>query len=232
MSLPARRSLLTALAACWAAACGPSHRLAHHDFRDRTISVVSEIPSRPDVLSGSPFFAGWSGNPIRDALRVGARVYREVEARDLRERLDSAAVLVDLGYVLGDHTLERAARYLGARPVLEGREGDFLLELIIHEYGIDADGWDAAAHFFIEADATLLSGDTGEEIWREEIGAREPIGPRVFGPGRTVRDVVTAASLADLSAEEMAAALESLAEFSARIITDELRDDLRDVRRN
>lgn len=212
------------------AACGPSHRLGEYDFRDRTVAVVSEVPTRPDVLTGSYFIGGITGDPVRDVLRAGARVYREVESRRLRERLESAATRIDVGHVLEDNTLERVARYLGAGPVGGDDDPDFLLELVVVEYGIDAESWDAAAHFYIEADATLLQASTGEEIWRKEIDASERIGSAVFGPGRTVRDVVTAATLADLTVEEIVLALESLADFSGRVITDELREDLRDVR--
>jgi len=210
--------------------CGPKHRLGAHEFRDRSVGVVSHLPRRPEILSGPYFLGGLTGDPVRDVIRVGARVYREVETRGVRERLDAAVTRVDVGHVLGEHTLERAARYLGARPVESGDDSEYLLELVVVEYGIDAESWDAAAHFYIEADATLLFGPTGEEIWRKEIDAREAIGPHVFGPGRAVRDVVTAASLADLTVEQMVVALESLAQFSGRVITDELREDLRKVR--
>jgi hypothetical protein len=193
--------------------------------------VISDLPRRPEILSG-PYFVGRpSGDPIRDALRVGARVYREVETRNLRERLDSASTRVDVGHVLEDNTLERAARFLGASPVDEPESADFILELMVVEYGIDAESWDAAAHFYVEADATLIHVATGEEVWREEVDAQEAIGPAIFGPGRVVRDVVTATSLSQLSVDEMVVALESLADFSGRVITEELREDLRDVRR-
>jgi len=210
--------------------CGPKHRLGAYEFRDSSVGVVSHLPRRPEILSGPYFLGNLTGDPVRDVLRVGARVYREVETRGLRDRLDTAVTRVDVGEVLEEHTLERAARYLGARPVGAEEGSEYLLELIVVEYGIDAESWDAAAHFYIEADATLIDRPSGEEIWRKQIDAREAIGTHVFGPGRAVRDVVTAASLADLTVEQMVVALESLAQFSGRVITDQLRDDLRKVR--
>ena len=215
-----------------AVGCGSSNILHEYDYRGRTLAVVSELPRAPQVLSGPYFLGRSSGDPVRDLMRIGAGVAREVQAGEVRERLDSAVALVDVGYEMEDAVLERAARYLGARATWDDEEpADFLLELVVVEYGIDAEAWDAAVHVFIEADATLIHVDSGEEIWRREIGARDPLGPAVFGPRRTVRDVVTAATLASLDVEEIAAALEYLADFSARVITDELRDDLRDARR-
>jgi hypothetical protein len=158
-------------------------------------------------------------------------VVREIEADDVQERLDSAALRMDVGHTLEDNTLERAARYLGADAVRDDEEPDFLLEIVVIAYGIDAEGWDAAAHFFIDADATLIHADSGTEIWRAEVGAREQIGPAVFGRRSAVRDLVTATMLSTISVDEMVDVLEALADFSAREVTDRLRDDLRKSRR-
>lgn len=210
--------------------CASSNILHEYDFRNRTLSVVSDIPTRPEVLT-SPYFLGeLSGDPVQDLLRAGARVVREVEAEAVQGRLDAASERVDIGYVLEDNTLDRAARYLGADVAPADVAGDYLMELIVVEYGIDAEAWDAAAHFYIEADVTLLDADSGSEIWRSEVTARDPIGPAILGRSE-VRDLVTAAMLATLSVDEMVTVLESLADFSGRVVTDQLRDDLREARR-
>lgn len=210
-------------------ACASSNRLHEFDYAGRTLAVVSDVPVRPEVLTG-PLFVGRSGNPIRDAVRAGAQVVRAVEARAVQERLDSAATLVDVGYVLEARALQRAARYLGADATeAEGAE-DYVLELVVVEYGIDAEDWDATAYFYVEADAALLHASSGTEIWRAEIDASDPIGPEIYSPGRSVGSVVTAAVLADLTVHEIAAAFESLADYSARAVTDRLRDDLRKAR--
>ncbi|MEQ1857378.1 MAG: hypothetical protein ABL963_13035 [Longimicrobiales bacterium] len=229
MSLLARRTLAFALPLV-VVGCAHGNRLADFDYRDRTVAVVSDVPRRPEVLSGSYFLGGPTGDPVRDIVRVGARIFREAEAIAVQERLDAASELVDVGEVLEGDALDRTARYLGADAVSEQRDADYLLEIIVVEYGIDAEAWDAAAQFYIEADATLLDEGTGTEIWRAEIEARDPIGPAVFGGPSAVRDIVTAATIADLSVQEIVDMLESLADFSARVITDRLRDDLRDAR--
>lgn len=212
------------------AGCGHGNLLHQYDYQDRTLGVVSEVPYRPDVLSGSLFDLRSSGDPLRDAIRIGARVVREVEASGLQARLDSAASRVDVGYVLEERTHERAARYLGADAVGSTADSDFLLELVVGDYGVVADSWDAGAEFFIEADAALLHDD-GTEIWGAEVSAREPIGPGIWGGPQELRDVVTATLLATLDVDELASLMEGLADFSARVITDRLRNDLREARR-
>jgi hypothetical protein len=59
---------------------------------------------------------------------------------------------------------------------------------------------------------------------------QDPVGPEVFGPG-AMRDVVTAAAIADLSLEDMVRALEQLADFTVYEITERLRFDLQESRR-
>jgi hypothetical protein len=55
--------------------------------------------------------------------------------------------------------------------------------------------------------------------------------PAILGPGTIVREVVTAASLASLSVEEIRYALERLADYSSDRITGRLRDALEKVQR-
>lgn len=226
---PTTRPVLLAFAALGLAGCA-SNRLHEFEYADHTLAVVAEIPRRPDVLSG-PLWPDFSGDPVRAVLRGGAMVVREVEARAIQERLDEATRRVDVGRILEDRTAERTARYLAADLVAPRSGEDYVLELIVAEYGIDAEEWEAAAHFFVQADATLLEAASGTEIWRKEIHARDPIGPGIYGADRGVRDAITAATLADLSVEEIALALEALADYAAGAITDELREDLRDARR-
>lgn len=227
----AARHAALLLVVAGAAGCSSLNHLDRFDFRDRTVVVVSDAPAQPDVLTGPHFLMWMSGNPVRDFVRAGARVIREVEAQALRERLVEASSQVDVAAAMEDQVLERGARYLGARPGDEEEEADFVLEVIVVEYGIDAESWDAAAHFYIEADATVIHAESGEEVWHREIGAREAIGPHIFGNRWGVRDAVTAIMLADLSVEEIVVALESLADFSAYQISDRLREDLREARR-
>lgn len=211
------------------AACGPSHRLGDYTYTSRTLAVVSQIPRRPEVLSG-PLFPDLRGDPVRDFLRIGTQVVREVEARAVRERLDSAATRVDVGYALEAGALDRAARYLGARAVERDGDEDYVLEIVVREYGIDAEAWESAAYFYIEAEAFLLDAESGNEIWSADIDESEAIGPRIWG-GSMVRDAVTAATLADLSVDEIVVAFESLADYAATEITARLSEDLRDTRR-
>jgi hypothetical protein len=209
-------------------ACAHGNHLRDYDYSGRTVTSVSSVPRRPDVLTG-PYFVA-ADDPLRALLRAGSRVAVELQARQLRERLDTAVTRIDVAAQLEQSMLDRASRYLGAQPMPGEPDSDFLFDVVVVEYGIDAEEWDAAATFYIEAEASLLHRPTGDEIWRAEVHGRDPIGPGVFGPARGVRNVITAAQLADLSVDELVEALASLAEYAAGAITDRLRDDLRKAR--
>ena len=223
----ARLSLVAVLVVT--GACGPSHRLAEYDFRDHTLAVVAELPNSPDILTG-PLFVGTPSNPLEAIAEVGSRAVREASVRAVRDRLERATERVNIAAILEDEAERRSSRYLRARSSASVTESDFLLEIYVYEYGIEASDWDASAYFFIDAEATLLDQNGGLEVWRSGVDAREPVGPEIFGEG-TIRDVVTAAAVADLSEDEMVRALERLSQFVAAQITDQLRNDLADVQR-
>ena len=212
-----------------AGACGPSHRLAEYDFRGAPLATVAEVPVTPDILTG-PLFVGTPSNAVEALLDVGSRAARELSVRSVQDKLDRATERVNVGAILEDEAQRRAGRYLRAETSASVAESDFLLEIYVYEYGIEASDWDASAYFFIDAEATLLDQRGALEVWRAGVEARDPVGPEIFGEG-VVRDVVTATAILDLSEEDMVRALERLAGFAATQITEQLRADLRDAQR-
>jgi hypothetical protein len=211
------------------ASCGPSHRLGEYDFRGATLATVAEVPATPDVLTG-PLFVGTPSNPVEAILDAGSRAARELSVRSIQDKLDRATERVNVGAILEDEAQRRASRYIRAEVPPSPEDSDFLLEIYVYEYGIEASDWDASAYFFIDAEATLLDQGGALEVWRAGVKARDPVGPEIFGEG-VVRDVVTAASILDLSEDDMVRAFERLAGFAATEITSQLRADLLDVQR-
>jgi hypothetical protein len=218
------------VAATAATGCRGTGRLAEYEFRDHTVAVAWDYSPAPEVLTG-PWFPGGAHNPLEAVIQVGSRVAREVEASQARDRLDSAVARTDLAGRMADRTLERSARLLRMQPVENEADAEFIVEVVMLKHGIDAKDWNAAAHFFVEAEVFLIDAFDGTQIWRTKIKARDPIMPAILGPGTIVRDVVTAASLASLSVEEMQYALERLADYSSDRITGRLRDALEKVQR-
>lgn len=215
---------LTVLLAVTLIACGSSNRLADYDFDGSTLAIVEAIPPVPDVFANDDFFFD-ADRPLRTAIRFGSRVIREVESQRLRRRLDSALAIVDVSALIAERTLDRSSIYLRSRPLDDPYTSDFVLDLRVSEYGIVADSWSAGAEFMISARLMLLDGDSGRRIWESDLNARDPVRGSVIGAGPAANDIVTAAVLSSLSVEEVASALQGLAEFSADRLAERLQHD-------
>ena len=225
------RLTAAALVVAAGSACQSAGRLAEYDFAGRGLWVVYDFPPRPEILTG-PYFPGHPRDPVHAIIRAGGAIAREVAAAGARDRLDAAGERVDVAGRLADRASTRAARFLRTDVVEQEADADFGLEVRIRDYGIDAEEWDAALHFFIDAEVVLFDAVDGSEIWASHVRERDPVGPHVFGRGaaRTVRDVITVAVLTDMSEDDMVRALEGLADYAADRISERLRDSLEDVR--
>lgn len=109
---------------------------------------------------------------------------------------------------------------------------EFLLEVRVRDYGIDAEEWEAAAHVFVDAQILILDGSDGSEIWESHVREKDPLAPHIFGGDRAriARNVITAAVLADMSVGDLSRALEHVADYAADRITERLRGSLEEVR--
>lgn len=209
-------------------ACGGGHHLAEYPFASRTLAVVYIAPPAPELLT-SYYDLSASQNPIEAVVRAGADAAREREGRRASARLDSATARVDIPAVLAQRTLDRASRYLGTRPVTDENQADYLMEVRMQRFGINAKA-DEAAYLFTFAEAVLIDRRTGREIWNVNIHGRDRLTPYVQSTSPIPGSVITASTLGSVSVADFQDALNQLIDLSSNLITDELRAALRDVR--
>ena len=229
-SPPARLMACTiALAALASAGCGGGHRLAEFSFTNRTMALVYVAPPAPGLRIG-----GYDLRRTDDlaalVVRAGSGVAKEVEARRARTRLDSATGRIDMTEALARRTLERTSRYLGLRPVTSPSEADYLREVHLRSYGLDARG-QSAAYLYTNAEAVLLDRRTGHEIWNVTVRGTDRLTPFVRSRDGVPGTLITAGTLHLVTVDDFRQALDQLATFSSTIIADELRAALRDARR-
>jgi hypothetical protein len=211
-------------------ACGGGHHLAEYPFASRTLAVVYIAPPAPELLTGYYDLRN-SQNPIEAVVRAGADVAREREGRRANARLDSATSRVDIPAALAQRTLARASRYLGTRPTTDESQADYLMEVRMERFGINAKA-DEAAYLFTFAEAVLIDRRTGREIWNVNIHGRDRLTPYVESDSRIPGSVITASTLGSVSVADFQNALNQLMDSSSNLITNELRAALRDVRNN
>ena len=211
-----------------AAGCGGGHHLAEYPFSSRTLAVVYIAPPSP-VLLTSYYDLTNSQNPIEAVVRAGADVAREREGRRAHARLDSATARIDIPAVLAQRTLQRASRYLGTRPITDENAADYLMEVRMERFGINAKA-DEAAYLFTYAEAVLLDRRTGREIWNVNIHGRDRLTPYVESSSPIPGSIITASTLGSVSVADFQGALNQLMDLSSTLITNELRSALRDAR--
>lgn len=224
----ARTAILTVGSFAIFAGCGGGHHLGEYPFASRTLAVVYIAPPSPELLT-SYYDLRTSQNPIEAVVRAGADVAREKEGRRANARLDSATSRIDIPSVLAQRTLQRASRYLGTRPITDEHQADYLMEVRMERFGINAKA-DEAAYLFTYAEAVLLDRRSGREIWNINVHGRDRLTPYVQSTSPIPGSVITASTLGSVSVAQFQGALNQLMDYSSNLITDELRAALRDVR--
>jgi len=225
-----QRALL-ALAVLALPACAGHHHLGEYTFAERSMAVVVLDAPAPALLTNG-YNLRADDDPVTAVLRAGTTAAKDVEARRARARLDSATARVGPTGDLAQRTLERASRYLGTRPVSSANDADFLLEVRMKNFGLDARG-QSSAYLYTNAEAVLLERRTGREIWNVSVHGTDRLTPRLRGaadaPG--AGNILAASSLASMSVADFQDALQQLAQLSSNVVADELRSALRDVRK-
>ena len=210
------------------AACGGGHHLSEYPFSSRTLAVVYIAPPSP-VLLTSYYDLRSSQNAVEAVVRAGADVVREREGRRASARLDSATARVDIPAVLAQRTLTRASRYLGTRPITDEQAADYLMEVRMDRFGINAKA-DEAAYLFTYSEAVLIDRRTGREIWNLKVHGRDRLTPYVASSNGIPGSIITASTLGSVSVADFQGALNQLMDLSSNVITNELRAALRDIR--
>lgn len=210
--------------------CSSKQRLHEYDYRNRTLAITTIAPARAEVFSSLRVDIDET-RPIETIIRTSGNVAREAAALKIRARVDSAGRRFSVADRMGGRLLQGAARHLRTTPVADARRADYELELVVTSYGLTASSWSSQAYFRITADVRLLDGATGRRIWKTDVIATDAVDPVIFGrEGRTISGAVTAIALANLSSAEIQRALESLTDFAADFLVNELAESLDDAR--
>ncbi len=222
------RRIAVAVSVLALAGCGGKHYLQQYTFADRTLALVYIEPPEPHLLHGL-YDVDVNGNALQTVMQASAKVAKEVVARRASARLDTAARRVDVSGRLAQRTLERASRYLGTRTVPTRQGADFVLEIYMRSFGIDARS-NQATYLYTRAEAVLIDRRTGREIWSEDVRGSDRLTPYVQGTLDAPSAIFTAATLQTVTVRDFQEALEQLVTLTSNVITAELRDKLRDVR--
>jgi hypothetical protein len=224
----AGRALAALVASLVLASCGGHNHLSRYAFTNRSLAVVYLAPPSPDLETG--IYNLRHINTALDAVvRAGSDVAKEVEGRKARARLDSAATRVNPVDRMSQRTLDRAARFLGTHPVTTPDSADYLLEVNLTDYGIDARG-QSAAYLYMKAQVVLLDHRDGHEIWDSDVSGYDRLTPYVRAGQHVPTGIITAGVLSTVSVDDFQQVLQELSDYTSDIVTNDLRNALWDVR--
>jgi hypothetical protein len=225
---PARRFVLPALGAAAAvllASCVTVNRLEGIRLDNPALASVLEPPPPPSLDTWYDLSID-TRNPIGTVLRVGSSIVMAAEAEKAAKRMREALDEVDVPAVVLEESSARCVRALGAAQVDDTRDADFVLNLEIEEYGINAPGWNAAVSLDLNVTARLYERRSRDLVWRRHISVAQRASPEVFGLPSAAKTIFTAAMLAALSTEEMTRGFANIAHYAARVVGDTLERDL------
>ncbi len=219
LSILGLAGLLVLLTAC------ASHKLVEYDLREADIAARTFMPPRANVFTDLYNMYINPHDLIGSALSVGTSIARESQASKARARLDSAMAMVNVPAIIEEEMLFRSAELLNFRPVNEIKMADFIFNVRMEKYGIDARGWEVGTYFIIESEIELIDNQQQRRIWKRKVEAREPLSPRLFGISSSVENIMDAMALSELTVEEMATGMENLALFAADLFAEKLYKD-------
>jgi len=187
-----------------------SHKLAEHNFYDHTLTAHTFFPPHAGVFTDPDLYINFD-DPVGTLLNLGTTVVREAEAIKARKKLDSAAQIINVPDILQHEICLRSAEVLECKPIRERKNADYVMNIDIKHYGIDAASWRAGTQFIVNAKVDLLGPDR-KRIWKKHIEEEIPVTANFFGiGGYDLETVLDAAALSKLSVDEMAAGLENIA---------------------
>ena len=208
-------SLAAAAAILLLASCTTINNLDRYRVEGSTLAADMQLPPRPRLdIDYSVHFD--SRNPLGTALSIGSNIIKASEAEKAEEKMREALETVDVPAIVLKETAQSCARALDARLVTRAEKADYLLDLDIREYGIEAPSWGSAVSLHLRMIVTMYSTRGHEIVWRRAVTVDDPANPQMFGVGQVMGDIVTAGVLSSLTVEQLEQGFRQLARESAR----------------
>ena len=204
--------------------CCSMNRLQGVLFREQTVSAILAYPPPPEIFTDNWTDVDFS-NPVTAIIGIGTGIAKEVQVSKTSAKMDSAMQMIDIPEIVRVETLKRGADYLHYRSTEDIEDSDYLFDIEIEHYGIDAKSWTASVHFKLDAKVTLLDNRKTREVWRSCFNEKIPVSGEIFGLPGAAGNIINAVSLSRLKADRIAAGLEDLAVQTADRIVHKLQKD-------
>lgn len=157
--------------------CIQSSNLAQHPLEGKTVAIVSEIPGAPFADFDMTIFDRVGQEvPVFDRERPSSDIPPVVmENVELRERangptssvhvlIDSVLVDFDMSARIISATHQHSASLIRFEAIEEKERADYILEVVVEDYGIGADAWQSTAYFEVMGSIKLIDNKSGKKV--------------------------------------------------------------------
>jgi hypothetical protein len=205
--------------------CMTVNKLDSYDLYGSRLAVVMRTPPAPRMNVDYDVFID-SHNPIYSALSVLTNIAKANQAYHAETVMRDALDVADVPAIIRERAFSACAAALDVEPVRARAEADYILELDIREWGIDArSAWDPVS-LRIQVSARLYRSYSDEMIWRRELTVKQSASPEMFGVGHVVNNMVTTAVLSEMTRDELETGFRELAATAAARVARSLEKDL------
>lgn len=225
------------------AGCVHSSNLANQVFDGKNITLVYEAPEAPfadfdmtifdkvgqdlPIMNRDPNGRRSIPSLVVNTIQTGERAPKRDGESQVHYLMDSVLVDYDMSDEIVGATLQRSATVMGLTVLeapQEGESSDYILEVVVDDYGIGADAWQSTAYFEVMGQVRLINGESGKKIWEGEVMDVVPLSKALLTVGIPAEGKETPAALSEISFDQMKDVLEALASYASIQLTAPLKD--------
>lgn len=216
---------LCALLGVVSISCTTINELERYSYENRRIAVWLRRPPEPEIAVQYTLYLD-QNNIVGSIVSVGSNVIKASEVAKAEKKMESALQHIDVPQLMKITAISECAKVLECRGIDNRADADYILDIEIDEYGIDASSSDGHVFFKMYMTVQLYETTENETIWRRNIDYGSSLTPYIGGLVDIVGNVVTAGVLADLSVDDISKAFIELAEEAGVQIARQLEADL------
>ncbi len=205
--------------------CATVNHLAEYRFGGTTVAGTMRIPPEPQV-DGNYNVTIDINKPIQTFASVATNLAKADQLSKAEDKMYAALRQVDVPGLVFQETYDRCATTLASEKVESVTDSNYIYDLEIRSYGLDAGSSSATVRIEIATTARVYATADRRLIWERNVSVRDPLTPELFGLHDVVDTVITTAVIAELTEEQLVEGFTESARRVAYKIAGKLEDDI------
>ncbi|MBN1686735.1 MAG: hypothetical protein JW852_08780, partial [Spirochaetales bacterium] len=188
-----------ALAICTSAvlfvSCATVNHLGEYRFGGTRLAGTMRTPPEPEI-DGDYNVTVDMKNPVLTFASVATNLAKANQLEKAEVKMYAALQQVDVPRVIFQETYDRCAVSLASEKVASVSDSDYIFDLEIRSYGLEASSYSTAVRIKIETTARVYATAGRRLIWERRADISDPLSPEVFGLHDVIDTVITTAAIA------------------------------------